>query len=225
MRARAALRRCAARRRERGAAVFIVMMAIVLLTGIGVFAVRTASMVDVAAGYDRQATQTHHLSELAGRTAAGYATPDIVRMMLNDRAQTPERCLANTHPVSGATPGGLVCYRIAHERLEERIAAVSSDTDTLLRPQTDSEHGSLGPFLGTDAASITTPLEGQVLLELTDPNEESEGVGTRGKLEVIVTAHAQIRPGTGGARPWCAPQTSSMGASVQLLRAQLGIPQ
>src|SRR5688572_24601151 len=92
-RAHATLRRRASRRGERGAAVFIVVMAVVLLTGIGVFAVRTASMVDVAAGYDRQMTQTHHLSELAGRTVAAYTdgSGDIVRMMLNTRHETTER--------------------------------------------------------------------------------------------------------------------------------------
>jgi hypothetical protein len=223
--ARAALRRRAARRGERGAAVFIVVMAIVLLTGIGVFAVRTASMVDLAAGYDRQATQTHHLSELAGRTAAAYTegSGGLVRMMLNTRELTPERCLANINPATGTVPAGMVCYRLDYARLEERIDAVSPDTNTLLAAQEDDDAGSLGPQLG-DAAGFTTPLEGQLLIELTDPNEKGEGAGTSGKFEITVTAHAQIRPSGTGVRPWCAPQNSSMGASVHLLRAHLGIP-
>jgi hypothetical protein len=204
--------------------VFIVVMAIVLLTGIGVFAVRTASMVDVAAGYDRQMTQTHHLSALAGRTVAAYTAGngEFVRTMLDTRNQTTEKCLANTHPVTGATPAGMVCNRLDSAVLEQRIGVVSSG-NTLLVAQEQDQAGSFGPQLG-EAENFTTPLEGQLLIELTDPNEKGEGAGTNGKFEVTVTAHAQIRPGGGGARPWCAPQSSSMGASVQLLRAHLGIP-
>jgi hypothetical protein len=218
-----ALRRLRARRSQRGAAVFIVVMAIVLLTGIGVFAVRTASLVDVAAGYERQSTQTHHLSELAGRAAASDASgiKDIFEMVLNTRNLAPETCLANRRPGSTAPPDYLTCYRIDHTRLTERVSG-----NVLLVPQTGTGDGSFGPRLG-DAEGFSSPLEGQILLEYTDPNHHEmapgEEVGKQAPLEVTVTAHAQLRPAGAGDRPWCAPQASSMGASVQLLRSHLTI--
>ncbi len=55
------------RRSERGASVFIVLLVITLLTAIGIFSARSASLVDQAAGYDRQLVQTQYVPELAGR--------------------------------------------------------------------------------------------------------------------------------------------------------------
>ncbi|MGE3670104.1 MAG: PilX N-terminal domain-containing pilus assembly protein, partial [Polyangiaceae bacterium] len=64
-------RRPASRRRadERGAALFIVVLVITLLTAIGIFAARSASLVDVASGYDRQAIQTEYIAEYGIRGA------------------------------------------------------------------------------------------------------------------------------------------------------------
>ena len=53
----------AGRQNQRGAAVFIVVMVITLLTAVGMFAARSASLVDVASGYGRNAMQTQYVSE------------------------------------------------------------------------------------------------------------------------------------------------------------------
>jgi hypothetical protein len=51
------------RRRERGAAVFIVVLIIAMLTAIGMFAATSASLSTTAAGHERLATQTQYLTE------------------------------------------------------------------------------------------------------------------------------------------------------------------
>jgi hypothetical protein len=222
---RTLLRRRAARRAsQRGAAVFIVVMAIVLLTGIGVFAVRTASMVDVAAGYDRQAMQTYHLSELAGRAIAADLSGggEVARMMLDTRNLTPENCLANRNPTTGTTATNVVCYRVRHGTIDQSIGKAFTGRTLVSTPDATND-GSFGPRLGA-ANTFSTPLEGQILLEITDPNEKGEQPGSADELEVTVTAHAQIRPSGVGDRPWCAPEAASMGASVQLLRAHIDVP-
>lgn len=55
---------------ERGAALFIVVMVTVLLGAIGVFAVRAASLVEVASGYSRLFAQAGYVSEFAARAVA-----------------------------------------------------------------------------------------------------------------------------------------------------------
>ena len=56
------------RRDQRGAAVFVVALAIVLLSGLGAWAMQTARLVDQASGYGRSALQTQYVAEL-GATA------------------------------------------------------------------------------------------------------------------------------------------------------------
>ena len=57
---------------QRGAAVFIVVMVLTLLTAVGIFAVRSASMADVAAGYDREAAQASLVAQYATTATAAY---------------------------------------------------------------------------------------------------------------------------------------------------------
>lgn len=66
----------AGRQGERGAAVFIVVMVLTLLTAVGIFAVRSASLADVAAGYDREASQATIVAQYGSvATAAFLGTP------------------------------------------------------------------------------------------------------------------------------------------------------
>jgi hypothetical protein len=167
------------------------------------------------------------LTELAGRAAASDASgiKDIFEMMLNTRNLPPEQCTANRRPGTNVVPPYLSCYRIDHTRLAQRVNVASSG-NTLLVPQEATADGSFGPRLGA-AEGFTSPLEGQILLEFTDPNHHEmapgEEVGKQAPLEITVTAHAQLRPTGTGDRPWCAPEASSKGASVQLLRTHLTI--
>lgn len=51
------------RRRERGAAVFIVVLLVTMLLGIGMFAARSASLATATSGHERQMTQAQYLAE------------------------------------------------------------------------------------------------------------------------------------------------------------------
>jgi hypothetical protein len=61
-----------ARREQRGAALFLVVMVITILSAIGLFAMRSASLVDVATGYNRQGVQAAFLADFAARGAATF---------------------------------------------------------------------------------------------------------------------------------------------------------
>ena len=55
---------------ERGAALFVVVMVITLLTAVGIFAARSTSLVDAATGYGRQAAQTLALADYGAKLVA-----------------------------------------------------------------------------------------------------------------------------------------------------------
>ena len=55
---------------ERGTAIFVVVLVITMLTGIGLFAARMTSSVDTATGFARQAAQAQGLTLYAGQLAA-----------------------------------------------------------------------------------------------------------------------------------------------------------
>jgi len=74
------LERSRRRQRESGAAVFLVVMVLTIIAAIGVFSMRSASLVDKATGYSRQSVQATAMAEYAARTAATYleSKPDLV---------------------------------------------------------------------------------------------------------------------------------------------------
>lgn len=58
-------RKSLSKRGERGAAVFVVVLVVMLLTSLGLFAVKSATISNRASGYNRQLTQTHYVADLA----------------------------------------------------------------------------------------------------------------------------------------------------------------
>jgi len=52
------------RGRERGTTLFVVVLAVTMLTGIGLYTVRSAALLARAAGNERQATQTEYLAQI-----------------------------------------------------------------------------------------------------------------------------------------------------------------
>ncbi|WP_433935083.1 hypothetical protein AB3662_10600 [Sorangium cellulosum] len=65
----ASIARSLRRSRERGAAVFIVVLVITMLTAIGLFAAHAATLSTIASGHARRMTQTHYLAEYAMQLA------------------------------------------------------------------------------------------------------------------------------------------------------------
>lgn len=60
------------RSRERGAAVFIVVLLVAMLTAVGFFAAQAASLSTISSGHARQSTQARYLAEVGQQTAATY---------------------------------------------------------------------------------------------------------------------------------------------------------
>ena len=217
---------------ERGAAVFVVVLAITLLTAIGVFAVRNASLVEQAAGYGRQASQTAYLTEYAARAVAAEVGDGGARTYIDKVATGTDECFANRQLNATALGAGITylpCYKLFYTDIGKRVDA-HFPLNLLLEQQKTNAVGSLGPKL--DLAGAMTAMEGIFVVEMTDPAESTPTPGsavgsnnpanTFRDVQLTFTAFAQIRPiGANPAQPWCATQSLSTSASVTSLRSHV----
>lgn len=204
------LRRPPMRRRERGAAVFVVVMAITLLTAVGLFAAHSATLVDQASGHARLARQTVSLAEYGTLAAAAELGSGAADAYVAELSARTEQCRANVGRLTENPP----CYKLFLDQLDGRTRALADAA--LLEPKgSDGTPGSLGT---SDA------LVGDFVVELTDPGPtgrpvagtDAGGTGTAFRyLKVTATTTAQVRTGNA-----CTEGVASM-TSEQSLRAQL----
>jgi hypothetical protein len=186
-----------ARRRERGAAVFVVVMVITLLTAVGMFAARSATLVDTAAGYNRQSLQAHYLAELAVLGMATELGTTAVDAYIGQMNQGKDSCRATRH-VTPLVDGAVVpCYKVYLSELKQR----AKGQQLLDYPQTGPN--SLGPFSPDSGLA----LQGNFVVEMTEPGPApilpagapagDSGAGTEFEyIQVVLTATGQVHPFT-----------------------------
>lgn len=204
-------------------------MVIALLTAIGLVAAHTASLVDTAAGYDRQLLQTSYLADYAGMvgTAEFGANPQTYLSLM---LQGTERCPSNGDLTPITTGAPVPCYKLFMNELSQRVATNFSG-QSLLDEQAANVDGSLGPPLGVG----TNMMNGVFMVEMieaynSDPKAGSDVGGTSTAfhdVQVTLTATAQIRSmptSTTNTDPWCADTSTSTSASVQAIRAHVTLP-
>lgn len=218
-----------ARRSERGAAVFIVLLVITLLTAVGIFAARSASLVDQAAGFNRQLVQTQYLTDYAGRSVSAELGDGAAKSYLDKVVAGTDTCQSNENVLALTAGAPIPCYKLY---ISEIASRVSNKTGTaVLDKQTVGAAGSLGPKFG--AAGPGNALEGVFVVEMTEPYESVPNPGSEvgglqanafRDVQLTLTAFGQIRPldpGGVGTDPWCAVNASSTAASVSALRAHV----
>jgi hypothetical protein len=177
---------------ERGAAVFIVILVVTLLTAVGVYAARTATLVDVAAGNARQALQTQYVAEYGAIVATtelgnGTATEYVTKM---GRASDDCRATQNVdESVAGAPP----CFKMYRSELSQQT------TNPLFATADATSPGSLGgPVTVTGATAFG--LQGNFVVELTDPTSSATPIagtpagGSFYFLQVTLTSIGQVLP-------------------------------
>ncbi len=146
-----ALKLARRRREQRGAAVFVVVLVITLLTALGTFAVKNATLSNKASGYNRQLTQTHYVTDLAV-----VATVADLKVSLHEA----HHILENRPPASGQTQ-----CEAGPDQAHPKCMMLSFDDITALASTalfalpTAADHGSLGP------GGLTPNL----WVEITDP--------------------------------------------------------
>ncbi len=186
------------KRAERGAALFVVVLVLTLLTAVGLFAAQSATLVDRASGYSRQAAQTAYLAEyavLASATQLGSGTAGAYR----ERMLSPtDTCRMN----QGIDPSEI------------------ENPACLVLKLSDFKAPNGKPLL--DTMSLTPDF----MVEITDPGPSGapvagtdvSGTGQSfGYMKVTATTIAQIRPSGGAA---CVDSTAIV-AAQQMMRAHL----
>jgi len=183
----------AGRQQERGAAVFIVVMVVTLLTAVGVFAIRSASLVDVASGYNRQSLQTEYVADYGVLLTAHELSTQAASAYTNVAQSGSDDCLA-THDVNTAVVGQPFCYAFQSEELGERFNA-----DEGLFDESDDLPGTLVDPVGADADDVDN-LEARFVVEMTEAFQTGNIRGadlTSNQLvpvQVTLTARGFVNP-------------------------------
>ncbi|MEP7052689.1 MAG: hypothetical protein ABJB12_20140 [Pseudomonadota bacterium] len=183
---------------ERGAAVFLVVLILSLLTAMGIFALRSASLADVAAGFDREGAQASLIAQYGITATAAYVGTDYAdTIVVNMRAKLPfimPRCESNGPPMTTPqTDPAAPCYLMTQAALQSRFTV--SSNESIFAP---TNKGS-AIATSTSSLNVNEKTDATFNVELTelaatgvvpggyDPNQ-------RVQYAVTLTSIAQVRP-------------------------------
>ncbi len=158
----AVVRRLSARRRQRGAVVFIVAMTLALLALMGVYAVSGAASEVRSSGYVRQATQAHYLSEYAMGAMANHINSSNADYMVNALLlgkTPPVDCISV--PQGGGTPMSRACWRFSQDEIERAWRSFGATVG----PPALTEHGLGQPGVSTMRGTIFAEFSNPVLTQ------------------------------------------------------------
>jgi hypothetical protein len=222
------------RRAERGVAVFVVVLVITLLTAIGVFAAKSASLLNLTVGHTRQATQTLALSDYGTRLGLAQLSGATGGLYVDQMQSAVDSCEVNkavTDPSSSLGVERLPCYKIYASEIE------SAQGFQAVIPQTADASGSLGPALHgtaptTDATKLNWGVRGDFVIELTEPFEGLPPAGFNvddtnfRAVRVTLTTYAQISttPSDASDLGWCGDANTSGAASLHVIRSHATLP-
>lgn len=219
------------RNTERGAALFVVVMVITLLTAVGLFAARSTSLVDAATGYARQASQALALADYGAQVVAselGEGRSQRVFQLMDLRNQYCPTYGVQSNPTT-AQP----CYAFDNNQLQGRISQNTAGAVDLIAYQTTATDGSLGPKFPT--TSFSSGVDGVLVVELFDPfeisNIQGESATKAAGREVTLNATAQVRPFSAATErnqinaTWCSTNANAASAASLLsVRSQVIVP-
>jgi hypothetical protein len=179
---------------ERGAAIFIVVMVMTMLTAIGIFAIRAASLGSSTSGYDRQNTQNHYVGEYGMLSVVSELATTRRSAYVNQMSTAHDKCWATQNLADPSANVFVPCYRLYAREVQNVLPSghalfdqSSADGGTLVQP------GSLGP----------AALDGDFVVEMTDPGpvgapmagSDVGGTGPRFRyFQVTLTSLGQVRP-------------------------------
>jgi len=155
-------------RQQRGAAIFVVTLVIALLSAMGIFAARAASLTEAAAGYERLSNQTHYVMEhgmlLTASEVGRNPAPYLQQAMLGST------CYSNTD-LSTGVPQTYPCAKFMVEKIASDVASAQTSGAT---PSSPLVAAATGPNAGEDPGANVpgslgpTALNPRFYVEMTD---------------------------------------------------------
>lgn len=197
---------------ERGAALFIVVMVITLLTAMGLFAVRSATLVDQAAGFSRQALQAAYLTQLGALSVIAdmAAKPDLYNERIQNLANPANTCAA-TRNMSSPLGQNVPCWWLTNAHTHEIAQANYPATE-----------GDPVDYLGTlDLGGTPLGLTAGFRVEMTDLGDSpgataGMGAGNGQYKHTVLSVTSYVYPDPGGGAACVEGNVSA--ATVQLAR-------
>jgi hypothetical protein len=167
-------------------------MVVTLLTAVGVFAIRSASLVDVASGYNRQSLQTEYVTDYGVLLTAHELSTQAASAYTNVAQSGTDDCLS-TSGVNTAIVGNPFCYAFQSQELGERFS-----TDGLF-DESEGLPGTVIDPVGADADDADN-LEARFVVEMTEAFQTGSVKGadlTSNQLipvQVTLTARGFVNP-------------------------------
>jgi Tfp pilus assembly protein PilX len=200
---------------QRGNALFVVLLAISLLTAVGMYSMRAASLANQAIGFNRQSIQTGYIADFAARAVAAELVGNE-QHYFQYISQGADDCRANRDLAALTAPNRPPCYKLQTSEVWQRVVArfpsnVGTDTaPTLLG--TLSQAGVEGAFIVemTDLARAGSPIAG-----------EDVGADQFKHMQVLVSATGQVRPTVAGLATDVCNESLSITSGLSNLRAQV----
>lgn len=193
---------------ERGAALFVVVLVITLLTGVGIYAVHTATLVDRAAGQSNQAAQAAYATELSTLVAVAHLATVGGGVRAQFAAAGTTECAAN-QGIDPLAVGKPACLKLNEHDLTSQTGKPLLDLDSLSASDADLPLTFRYEIEGTDMSSPSKPMPGMDLSDTAklgyrkfaltssthvfphDPGTEAENVCADGVA--VITGQHQIR--------------------------------
>jgi hypothetical protein len=204
VRARGPTARRVNRRRQRGLTVYVVVLVIAMLSAVGVFATKSASLALAQGGYVRQATQAHYMAEYAMTATLADVSTDVPGYI--QEFDTFDATMGGT--VTGwracrtPTNDKRRCYKFGRDGLEARFTD-GATRYSYTRPSPDllEDSGGATGVLGTAGSLGRSNLTGHFVVEATDvaavmapPAGERSGGAPVAYYNVTFSAIADVSP-------------------------------
>lgn len=199
------------RRNERGAAIFVVISVVTVLTAVGMFAAHTAGLNQRMSGFARQASQSEYVADYGTMAAVNEMSSGAAPAYMQLVVSGSENCRANQYVEGGGA--GMPCYRLTKRDIEKRM---------------ETESGATSLFAATGLSSTGSELLADFVVEMTDPGPagrpvagmDQSGVGPRFRyMQLTFSGTGQVRP-----KPASAAENDSV-AKMSAVRANRAVVQ
>ncbi len=204
------------RGKERGSTLFIVVMVITLMTAIGLYSMRAASLAEQAVGFNRMGVQTTYVTEFAARSVMAELVGKEQHYFQFISRGTDD-CRATRELAAVLDPERPPCYKLLSSEIWNRTnTAFPGSVGTLASPTLFGEMSranSEGAFIVelTDLARAGGPIVG-----------EDVAADQFKYMQVVVTATGQVRPaGNPDDDDGTCNEAFATTSGLQTLRAQI----